>query len=143
MSTRLASRFALAILASSCVEQQMILPGILNLPVMEGGRLARDCWEPQDSVGGDYHQDCVVLPREGASAKLDDYARQVADLGYVTGGAAGSGLWADRVTSADCVQRIFIFASDYPPRDFDSDQVSLTFLAERQARCGADRAPPV
>jgi hypothetical protein len=130
-------------IAGGCADRpHTILPGVLNLDPPERGRLENDCLTPGAFSASDYQIGCVVLPRESADDEIESYTQQLAELGYIVGGAAGSALWADREINTNCLRRLVVIADDYPS-GARSSEVSLTFAVERRARCGSERAAPL
>jgi hypothetical protein len=127
-------------MAAGAAWAQTILPGVLDLRLEQESWIATDCFSPTETITAQATT-CVVVAAEAADQTLRAYVTQMHAKGFTDGGALGNGMWLDRATTADCVQRVYIVGRDYPIHaDSDSSYASLIFLLGSGDICGGERA---
>lgn len=125
------------------VSQSTLLPGRLDIPVVEGSNVPDDCHFPASlSSPGHYDLACVVMPRTEESDSIGaTYFGLLGQRGWHADQMVPGGFTATRA-EGNCEQVLGIYPSVYPPgADEDSAQDSVIWFAlDRNQRCGAQRS---
>lgn len=138
-----------AVLASLFVGQatpDTVLPGVLDLPLLEGSRLAPDCLGLKERLedGGDPFA-CVGAPVERVNALAFAYVDAAKARGWTDAGGAANALWLTRPLADGRCQKLTVagmwdFERTTRPRPTDPGFVLISLDAD--ARCPAASRTP-
>lgn len=117
-------------------EAQALLPGSVNLELIEGSTVPEDCQYPETiSDTATFELACVTMPRASSGYIAAEYIGQLGEHGWVQGDYVTGGLTAVRTDEHDCRHVLNIFPSDFPRGDRRSANVVIWFALEREPRC--------
>jgi len=141
-----------------------LLPGGLDLPIVEGSSVPADCHFPAGlRNAGHFDLACVVMPRDSGGDHIGaQYLGMLGQRGWHQGDLITGGFSAIHVEANGCEKVLGIYPSEYPPQDGataatppaqdpeefggDDDDDSaggdtvIWFALDRQERCNATRA---
>ena len=140
-----------------------LLPGGLDLPIVEGSSVPADCHFPAGlRNAGHFDLACVVMPRDSQGDHIGaQYLGMLGQRGWHQGDLISGGFSAVHVEANGCEKVLGIYPSEYPPpgdnaapaapqrnpEEFggdDDDDASgdtvLWFALDRQERCNTPQA---
>jgi hypothetical protein len=117
---------------------QRLLPGSVNLSVVEGSSVPTDCQYPSTiSDTTSFELACVTMPQFGAGMIGAEYLAQLGQLGWRQGNYIEGGMTAVRMDENNCERVLNLFPSNFPPGEERSMTAVIWFVLERAPRCGS------
>lgn len=145
---------------SSVASTTTVLPGLLDLPIIEGSSVPADCHFPAGlRNAGHFDLACVVIPRDDQGDHIGaQYLGMLGQRGWHQGDLITGGFSAVHVEANGCEKVLGIYPSSYPPAadgaaaapppardqeefggddDGASGDTVIWFALDRQQRCNA------
>lgn len=125
---------------------EVVLPGILDLPILQGGHLEPDCLGYRDRLSQTGETlECLGAPVSRVNDLVFAYRSAALERGWVDASGAANALWLTRVLPDGTCQRLTIagmwdFERTPQPRPGDPGFIVISLDAD--ARCPVQRPAP-
>lgn len=141
---------AIVMTAEARAQEGTILPGLLDLPVVEGAFIPEDCKWPRPPEDAS-RAGCVAFPMGESQSMQDTYVQLLQERGWAFASGAGNAFWFHRpVAEGDCVERAYLVgwylagmdeirAANRENRTDEIEFGVFLFTVEDAPRCGDRR----
>lgn len=121
-----------------------IMPGVLDLPMLEGATPAPECLGFRDRLSeGDETFECLGAPVGRINDLIFAYRGAALERGWADAGGAASAIWLTRNLPDGTCQRLTIggmWDFERTPEPRDSDPGLVLIMLDAEARCPAPSA---
>lgn len=119
---------------------QVVLPGVLDLPVTAGDKLGDGCKVGSNTIPRTADSDCVSLPGKAVNDAMHGYIKALKSRGWITTGGAAIQIWLERPRSEGGCERLDISAvADFalPQAEMMKKPGAVVFSHKAEATCRA------